>query len=61
MSEEMLERIDRVAQAMGMVSIQADTTLGDALEMIADQANDRHCTIEEIATAVVDRRIRFGT
>ena len=52
--------VDVVAQAMGMVSVQADCSLDDALEMMTDRASVAHCYLIEIARGVVDGDIRFG-
>jgi AmiR/NasT family two-component response regulator len=53
-------RTARIAQAMGMVSIQADCTIDDALTMISNRAMVEHHTVEEIAISVIDGSIRFG-
>jgi len=50
----------RIAQAQGMVSVQADCTLPDALRLMNDRAIVQGRTLDEIATAVLDRTIRFG-
>ena len=49
----------RVCQASGMVSVQADCTLDEALMFMNDRAQI-HRTLEDIAKGVVERRIRFG-
>jgi len=49
-----------VAQAVGMVSVQANCTLDEALDMINDRAAVQHCSVAEIASRVVDGVIRFG-
>jgi AmiR/NasT family two-component response regulator len=49
-----------VAQAQGMVSVQADCSLEEALELMRDRATVTHQTLDEIADAVLDRSIRFG-
>lgn len=51
---------DQIAQAMGMVSVQADCTLDEALDMMRDRAVVHHCNVDEIAFGVLDGVIRFG-
>jgi hypothetical protein len=50
----------RVAGAQGMVSVQADCTLADALVMMIERAHVQHETLTQIAEDVLERRIRFG-
>ena len=50
----------RVSQASGMVSVQADCTLGAALVLMKERAQVQHQSLTEVAAAVVERRIRFG-
>ena len=52
---------DRVFQAQGMVALQADCTVDEALAKMAAEAKASHMSLEAIATAVVERRMRFGT
>jgi AmiR/NasT family two-component response regulator len=59
-TEDTLAIVDRVAQAAGMVSVQADCPVGDAFARLVDRAKIDHCTIGEVATAVVERSIRLG-
>ena len=47
-------------QAEGMVSVQAECFIGDALQLMADRATVQGMTIEHVAQAVVDQSIRFG-
>jgi len=54
------ENVDIVAQAMGMVSVQADCSVEDAFEMMTDRATVEHSSVITIATYVVDGVIRFG-
>lgn len=49
----------RVAQAAGMVSVQAGCTPEEALAMMTTRATETGHTVEEIATAVVKRLLRF--
>jgi AmiR/NasT family two-component response regulator len=49
-----------VAQAQGMVSVQAECTLPEALALMRERAIIMGQTLDEIAVAVVDRTIRFG-
>ena len=53
-------RSPRVIQASGMISVQADCTLDEAVRLMEDRAVVGHQTREQIAEAVVARRIRFG-
>ena len=50
----------QVARAQGMVSVQADCGVGDALVLMCERAQVQHQTLTQIADAVVDRTIRFG-
>ena len=52
--------MERIAQAMGMVSVQADCTLDEALTMIGERAHVDRCAVDEIAASIVERSIRFG-
>jgi hypothetical protein len=52
---------DRVFQAQGMVALQANCTVDEALAKMAAEAKASHMSLEAIATAVVERRMRFGT
>ena len=51
---------DCVAQASGMVSVQAECSVDDALVMIEERAETIDLTTEEVAESVVDRRFRFS-
>ena len=53
------EMSDQVAQASGMVSVQAECTIADALVMMKERALVSQQTLRQIADAVVDRQIRF--
>jgi hypothetical protein len=48
-----------VHQASGMVSVQLDTTIADALLRLRAYAFRHDLTIDEVAARVVDRRLRF--
>jgi hypothetical protein len=48
-----------VIQAAGMVSVQADCTVDEALELMERRARDTNRTRRDIAEEVVARRIRF--
>jgi hypothetical protein len=54
------QRSDIVTQAAGMVSVQADCTLDEAIELIENRAALNGKTREETATAIIEREIRFG-
>ena len=47
-------------QAEGMVSVQAECFVGDALQLMLDRASVQGMTTEAVAAAVVDHSIRFG-
>jgi AmiR/NasT family two-component response regulator len=49
-----------VSQASGMVSVQAECTVEEALALMKERAQVSGSTLLEIAEATVDRRIRFG-
>jgi len=55
------ERSATVLQAEGMVSVQAECDLGNARKLLAERATVHGMTVEQVAAAVVDQRIRFGT
>jgi len=50
----------KVHQASGMVSVQADCSLDAALELMADRARVSGDSLDAIADAVLERRLRFG-
>ncbi len=50
---------DHVAQAQGMVSVQADCTMGEALLLMVAYAQDRQQSVEDVAEDVLGRRVRF--
>jgi hypothetical protein len=54
------ERSTTMLQAEGMVSVQAECRVADALQLMAERAAVQGMTIEQIAQAVVDHSIRFG-
>ena len=49
-----------VSQASGMVSVQAECTLDEALVLMKERALVAGESLLDIAEATVDRRIRFG-
>lgn len=49
-----------VSQASGMVSVQAECTVGEALALMKERALASGETLLEVAEATVERRIRFG-
>lgn len=53
------EYSDLVAQAAGMVSVQADCTLEQASKLIRHYARSTEKTVEEVAASVVDRHVRI--
>ena len=50
----------KIAQAQGMVSVQADCSVAEALGMMKERASVGRKPLDEIATAVLKRTIRFG-
>jgi AmiR/NasT family two-component response regulator len=50
----------KVTQASGMVSVQAACSVDEALALMRDRATVQRQTMDQIAEAVLDRRIRFG-
>ena len=50
----------RIAQASGMVSVQADCSCSEAVGMMRERARVERRSLEEIADAVVDRLTRFS-
>ena len=50
----------RLRQAQGMVAVQACCRVDHALVLMTDRATITGLTLDEIATAVHDRMIRFG-
>ncbi len=59
MTEE--ESTARVSQASGMVSVQADCSCEEALEMLKQRAADSGQTLEQLAEAVVNREVRIDS
>jgi AmiR/NasT family two-component response regulator len=59
MTEE--ESTARVSQASGMVSVQADCSCAEALELLKQQAASSGESLESVADAVVRRTVRFGS
>ncbi len=53
------ESVDVIAEAMGIVGLQVDCPLGDALIMMTNRALVSHRGLDEIAYAVLDGTIRF--
>lgn len=54
------QRSKSVMQAAGMVSVQAECTLDEAVELMANRGVLHGLSREEIAEAVIARSIRFG-
>jgi hypothetical protein len=50
----------RVIQAAGMVSVQADCSGEEAVALLQRRAEVFDREVEDLAEAVVDRRVRFG-
>jgi AmiR/NasT family two-component response regulator len=51
---------DRVYQAQGMISVQADCTVDEALAWMTERANESGMSVDAIATAIIERRVRFA-
>ena len=51
---------DCMAQASGMVSVQAECSVDEAFVMIEERAQTIDLTTEEVAESVVDRQFRFA-
>jgi AmiR/NasT family two-component response regulator len=49
-----------VHQASGMLSVQAHCTVGEALTWLTERAEASGQTLDEIATDVLERRLRFS-
>jgi len=47
-------------QASGMVSVQASCTCAEAIVLMNKRAVDTRQTLEQIASSVLDRTMRFG-
>ena len=50
----------QVNQAAGMVSVQADCTIDEALEMLKARALVSGRSLEDVAEATVQHLLRFG-
>jgi hypothetical protein len=48
-----------VAQAAGMISVQASCLIEEALAMMCDRAAEIRVTMDDVATAVLDRSIHL--
>ena len=53
------ESTARVSQASGMVSVQAECSVEEALHLLKERAADSGQPLEDLADDVVERRIRF--
>ena len=51
---------DRTAQASGMVSVQCGCSVAEALDVMNQLADGYNWSIDDIADAVVERRMRFS-
>jgi hypothetical protein len=49
----------RVHQAIGMVSVQADCAIAAALDLLVEYAAQHECTVDQTASDVIERRVRF--
>ena len=48
-----------VAQAVGMVSVQADCSTDEALRLIRQHARSLAKTVDQVAASLVDRSVRI--
>jgi hypothetical protein len=48
-----------VAQASGMVSVQASCTCAEAVVLMTERAAETHHTLSEVAAGVLQRSVRF--
>jgi hypothetical protein len=54
------ERVTKLAQAQGRVSVQANCTIAEALVLMQQRADDTKHTLDEIADAVGQHRMWFS-
>jgi len=54
------ERVTKLAQAQGRVSVQANCTIDEALVLMQERAEETTHTLDEIAEAVGQHRIWFS-
>jgi len=54
------ERVTKLAQAQGRVSVQANCTMAEALVLMQERADETKHTLDEIADAVGQHRIWFS-
>lgn len=52
-------RSDRVYQAQGIVSVQANCTVDDALAQMTEKAGESGMSLDAIASAIIEHRLRF--
>ena len=55
------QRSDRVYQAQGMVSVQVGCTVDEALARMTERADQTGMSLEAVAAAIIERRIRLAT
>jgi hypothetical protein len=51
----------RVHQATGMIAVQAQCELPAALDLLVAYAALHECTVDDAASDVIERRVRFDT
>src|SRR5438132_8075234 len=49
----------RVHQATGMVAAQVDCQVAAALDLLVEYAAEHECTVDQTASDVIERRVRF--
>lgn len=54
------ERVTKLAQAQGRVSVQANCTIAHALVLMQERADETKHTLDEIVDAVGQHRIWFS-
>jgi hypothetical protein len=54
------ERVTKLAQAQGRVSVQANCSMAEALALMQERADETKHTLDDIADAVGQHRIWFS-
>ena len=55
------DELRSVSQASGMVSVQAQCSVSEALDLMKERAHATGRTLREVADATLDRKMRFDT
>ena len=51
---------DRVYQAQGIVSVQADCTVDEALDWMTEKAEESGMSLDAVAVEIIERRMRYA-